>query len=138
MPALRLFLLGTLEIQYDGQQLPKPPTQKSQSLFAYLALHRHRPQPREHLAGMFWGERPERKARRSLTTALWQIRRSLPDAAALLAGPQTVQFDPQVDLWLDVDEFEGLAGPHDPGHSQSAAGLYRGALTVEAEGIAPT
>jgi ABC-type oligopeptide transport system substrate-binding subunit/DNA-binding SARP family transcriptional activator len=126
MPGLRLFLLGPLDIQYDGQRVPKPPTQKSQSLFAYLALHRQRPQPREHLAGMFWGDRPERKARRSLTTALWHIRRALPEAAAFLAGPQTVQLDPQAELWLDVDDFEGLAGYQDLTRLQAAAGLYRG------------
>jgi ABC-type oligopeptide transport system substrate-binding subunit/DNA-binding SARP family transcriptional activator len=128
MPALQLFLLGALDIQYDGQQLPKPPTQKSQSLLAYLALHRQRPQSREHLADMFWGDWPERKARRSLTTALWQIRRSLPDSAALLSDLQTVQFDPHVDLWLDADEFEGLAARQDLASLQSAAGLYRGDL----------
>jgi DNA-binding SARP family transcriptional activator len=53
MPALRLFLLGSLDMRYDGQQLPKPPTLKSQSLLAYLALHRQRPQPRERLATSF-------------------------------------------------------------------------------------
>ncbi len=128
MPALRLSLLGPLDIRYGGQQLPKPPTQKSQSLFAYLALHRQRPHPREHLAGMFWGDRPERKARRSLTTALWHIRRALPKAAVILAEPRTVQLDPHAELWLDVDEFEGSAGHQELARLQSAAGLYRGAF----------
>lgn len=46
MPVLRLHFLGTLDIRCDGQQLPKPPTAKSQSLLAYLVLHRHQIQPR--------------------------------------------------------------------------------------------
>jgi DNA-binding SARP family transcriptional activator len=61
MSALRLYLLGPLDIRHDGQQLPKPPTLESQSLLAYMALHRCQPQPRERLAGLLWGERPERK-----------------------------------------------------------------------------
>ena len=105
---LRLYFLGTLDIRYDDQPLPKPPTLKSQSLLAYLILHRHRPQPRERLIGLFWGDRPERRARRSLSTALWHIRRCLPAEGYLLADAQTVQFNPRSDFWLDVDELEKL------------------------------
>ncbi|MFQ5858356.1 MAG: AAA family ATPase, partial [Anaerolineae bacterium] len=109
MPALQLYFLGTLDIRCDDQPLPTPPTLKSQSLLAYLVLHRDRPQPRDRLAGLFWGDRPERKARRSLATALWHIRRCLPDEGCILSDPHTVQFDPQANLWLDVEEFERLA-----------------------------
>ncbi len=87
---LQLYFLGTLDIHYDDRQLPKPPTLKSQSLLAYLILHRDWPQPRDRLTGLFWGDRPERKARRSLTTALWHIRRCLPDKECLLSDPHTV------------------------------------------------
>ena len=108
MSTLRLYFLGTLDIRYDSQPLPKPPTLKSQSLLAYLVLHHHRPQPRDRLVGLFWGDRPQRKARRSLSTALWHIRRCLPNDIPILSDPHTVQFDPQSDLWLDVDQFEKL------------------------------
>ncbi|MFN2231988.1 MAG: ABC transporter substrate-binding protein [Anaerolineae bacterium] len=128
MPTLRLSLLGPLEIHDGDQRLPKPPTLKSQSLLAYLALHRDRPQPRERLAGLFWGDRPEHKARRSLTTALWHLRRCLPNEGLLLSDAQTVQFDPQADLWLDVDAFESLSSSSDPSRLQAAVALYRGEL----------
>ena len=106
---LRLYLLGMLDIRCDGQPLPKPPTLKSQSLLAYLILHRDQPQPRERLADLFWGDRPARKARGSLTTAVWHIRRCLPDKGLILSDPHTVQFDPQAYLWLDVEEFQALS-----------------------------
>lgn len=76
--------LGTLDIRYDDQQLPKPATLKSQSLLAYLILHRHQPQLRDRLVGLFWGDRPERKARQSLATSLWHIRHCLPDEQLIL------------------------------------------------------
>ncbi len=126
MPALRLFLLGPFVIRHEGHPLAKPPTLKSQSLFAYLALHRRQPQPRERLAALFWGDRPERRARRSLTTALWHIRRCLPDENSLLADVHAVQFDPQADLWLDVAEFEARVACSDLSSLQAAAALYRG------------
>jgi ABC-type oligopeptide transport system substrate-binding subunit/DNA-binding SARP family transcriptional activator len=126
MAALRLFLLGTLDIRHDVQQVPKPPTLKSQALFAYLALHRQQPQRRERLADLFWGDRPERRARRSLTTALWHIRRCLPTEGWLLGDVHSAQFDPQADLWLDVAEFEALVARPELSCLQAAVALYRG------------
>jgi ABC-type oligopeptide transport system substrate-binding subunit len=73
---------------------------------------------------MFWGDRPERKARRSLTTALWHIRRCLPDEALILSDSRTVQFDPQSDPWLDVEEFEAQACGYDAVGLESALALY--------------
>jgi len=124
-PTLRVYLLDTLDIQYDGQQLPKPPTLKSQSLLVYLILHRDRPQPRERLVDLFWGDRAENKARRSLRTALWHIRRCLPEGF-IRSDPHSVQFDPQGDLWVDVGEFESLVSHDDIDSLQSAVALYRG------------
>jgi ABC-type oligopeptide transport system substrate-binding subunit/DNA-binding SARP family transcriptional activator len=128
MPILRLYFLGPLVTRYDERQLPVPPTLKSQSLLAYLVLHRDQPQPRERLATLLWGDRPERRARHSLSTALWHIRRCLPDDDLVLSDPHTVQFDPQADLWLDVEAFEIQASQDDVASLRSAVALYRGDL----------
>ena len=126
MPTLRLYLLGTLEIHYGDDQLPRPPTLKSQSLLAYLVLHRHRPQTRDRLIDLFWGDRPERRARHSLRTALWHIRRCLPEEELIVSDPHRIQFDPESDLWLDVDEFEFQVSHDDIARLQAAVALYRG------------
>jgi len=142
MGTLKLFLLGNPELRRDDEALPKPPTQKSQSLLAYLATHRDVPHPRHELIGLFWGESGERRARRSLSTALWQVRRALaagePDSSEyILAEGDTVQFDPQSDCWLDVAFFEaqvrrqigaGVDGVSsaDVRELQQALDLYRG------------
>jgi ABC-type oligopeptide transport system substrate-binding subunit/DNA-binding SARP family transcriptional activator len=126
VPTLRLYLLGPLDIRYDGQPLPKPPTLKSQSLLAYLALHREYPQPRDRLIDLFWGERPETKARRSLRTALWHIRRCLPQEGLLLSDLHTVQLDPEGDVWLDVDEFQSEISQRDIARLEQGLALYRG------------
>jgi ABC-type oligopeptide transport system substrate-binding subunit/DNA-binding SARP family transcriptional activator len=123
---LQFRFLGPLEVCFGDRRLSKPATLKSQSLLAYLVLHRAQPQPRERLAGMFWGERPERKARHSLATALWRIRRCLPDETLILANSHTVWLDPQSDLWLDVEAFEAWASRDDAASLESAAALYRG------------
>ena len=124
---LKLSFFGPLEMRHGEDALPKPPTQKSQSLLAYLVLHRDQPQSRDRLADLFWGERPERKARRSLTTALWHIRRCLP-GEPILSDLSTVQFAPQASTWLDVDSFETLASRRDISSLREAVALHRGQL----------
>jgi DNA-binding SARP family transcriptional activator len=123
---LRVRFLGTLDICADDQPLSKPPTLKSQSLLAYLIYHRRQPQPRERLAGLFWGDRPEPKARHSLATALWHIRRCLPREEYILSDFHTIQFDPQADLWLDVERFEFEVHSHDMARLEAAVALYQG------------
>ncbi|MGE5223627.1 MAG: AAA family ATPase [Omnitrophica WOR_2 bacterium] len=126
MATLQLYFLGSLGMRSGNEPLPKPPTLKSQSLLAYLVYHRRQPLHRDQLAGIFFGERTEHKARRSLSTALWHIRRCLPGDSVILNDSQTVQFDPQSPLWLDVEEFEALAARSDAASLHAAVALYRG------------
>ncbi|HSN76983.1 MAG TPA: BTAD domain-containing putative transcriptional regulator [Anaerolineae bacterium] len=130
-PLLHIYSLGSFELHYpadsDGPMEPlrMPATLKSQALLAYLLVHRRWPHSRAQ-ADLFWGDRPERKARRSLSTALWQIHRCLPRADLLLCTATSVQFDPRASLWLDIQAFETLAAQPDLVSQQGAVDLYRG------------
>lgn len=126
MPILQLRFLGLLDIRWDDQPLPTPATRKAQSLLAYLVMNRSRPQLRDHLVDQFWGEQPEHKARRSLATALWHIRRCLPTEQFIQSDAHTVQFVAQGDLWLDVDECESALSANDLSILQRGITLYRG------------
>ena len=135
-PELQVRCLGRLSLRCceapegAASDLPLPATLKAQSLLAYLVAHRDRPQGRDHLAEIFWGDRPEHNARRSLATALWQIRRCLPGDDFLLADTANVQLNPHRAFWLDVAEFEKLArtriAPAHVSALQQAVALYRG------------
>jgi ABC-type oligopeptide transport system substrate-binding subunit/DNA-binding SARP family transcriptional activator len=123
---LRICTLGGFELWYGQSPLPLPATLKSQSLLAYLIAHRERPQPRDRLVDLFWGDRPERKARASLSTAVWHMRRCLPEDELILSDSHMLQFDPQAELWLDAEAFESLAAQGDMTDLQAAVDLYRG------------
>ncbi len=126
-----LHFLGAFDVRCNEQMLPLPPTLKAQSLLAYLVLHRDRPQPRERLAALFWSDRPDRKARRSLATALWHIRRCFPQTQVVLSDARTVQFDPQTRIQTDVEAFEALASREDVESLRQALSLYRGAFLAD-------
>src|SRR5690606_11472698 len=77
MNILRIKLLGNLEVSRGGKPLAAPSTRKARSLLAFLVLNRRRLHSRDVLAGEFWGDSPQDRARQSLRTTLWRIRKGL-------------------------------------------------------------
>ncbi|MCO5187979.1 MAG: AAA family ATPase [Anaerolineae bacterium] len=124
---LRIYTLGGFELRWqDDKQLPKPVTVKAQALLVYLATH-----PKQHTRGqlsdMFWEDRPERKARRSLSTALWHIRRCLPKAFDYIqTDSDVVHFNHDAPFWVDTLAFVEYATSKHLSDWQAAIALYRG------------
>ena len=69
-------LLGGFNLRYDDRDIGSL-ARKSVSVFAYLVMNRDRPQTRDLLAGRFWSDLSEDKARKRLSNSLWQIRSAL-------------------------------------------------------------
>src|SRR5881396_834315 len=78
--------------------LPK----KAEALFAYLALNIGRPQMRDKLAALLWGETGNVQARNSLRQALFVLRRGFGSTTPpmLHTAGETVTLNP---VALDVD-----------------------------------
>ena len=110
MPTLRVHFLGGLALAWDDQPLPPISSAAARSLFAYLIMHRDRRHTRDLLAGTFWPDLPDATARRRLTQALWQIRRTFDPHPVLQTEGDTIQIDLSLPVWLDVEEFERQAG----------------------------
>ena len=102
---LELITLGGFQIRREDTPLTGFESRKAEALLVYLAVE-CRPHTRSALAGLFWGDCTESRARGNLRRVLSNLRR--------LAGPhllittQTVAFDAQSDYWLDIREFERL------------------------------
>jgi DNA-binding SARP family transcriptional activator len=112
MSALEIRLLGTFQIGHQGRvQVPRP-IHAVQALLAYLVLHRQKTHAREVLAGLFWGDYTETKARSCLSTALWRLRQVLEPhgiargAYLLTRSSGEVGFNSTSDHWLDVAALE--------------------------------
>jgi len=111
METLDIKLLGNVELYLGGNRLKGFATKKSKALFAYLVLGKGRMYARERLAEAFWGDLPEARARRALSTDLWRIGNLLKDGGAdpdlyLVSNTETVGFNANSPHWVDVDAFE--------------------------------
>ena len=112
MGILQVALLGGVHVTHNNWLTEAKLTREIQALLAYLLLHRHRVHPREVLAGVFWAELTQEKARRALNTALWRLKKALepegiPAGTYLVSGYSgEVGFNCQSKYWLDAEVFE--------------------------------
>jgi DNA-binding SARP family transcriptional activator len=145
MEELHIWLFGRVRVAH-GEGAPEIRfTRGAQTLLAFLLLHPRRYHPREVLAELAWGDRPDDQARAALNTALWRLRNLLePEGVARGAYLRTtsageVGFNWDSDHWLDLAVFEKcasciLAIPPDamePGHARQLEAilpLYNGEL----------
>jgi predicted ATPase/DNA-binding SARP family transcriptional activator len=143
MPRLSISLIGTFQVTLGGEYVTRFESDKVRALLAYLAVESERRHRREKLAGLLWPAKSESKARRNLSQALFNLRSAIGDRNAspafLHVGPQTIQFNPASDHWLDVSILRKLMSDctkHSHrslstcdeciGKLQKALGLYRG------------
>jgi TolB-like protein len=132
--ACRLTLLGGFALESgDGKALTLP-TRKDRLLLAYLALSAGKPQTRERLAGLLWGDRAETQARDSLKQALAGIRQAFrqADLDPVRADRESVMLAPE-GVEVDAVEFARLAT--DAQASEKAVTLYRGDLLDGIDGV---
>lgn len=139
MTAIHLQLLGDFCLTYQGKPVANIDTPRLRALVAYLALHRHAPQARHHLAFTFWPDTSEAQALTNLRKQLLYLRNALPAVDLLVqVARQTVQWSPTAQFGLDVAEFEAtLARATTAAGTQAinllchAIALYRGDLLPE-------
>jgi len=112
MSFLRITLFGCVRVTHNNWLTVVELTREIQALLAYLLLQRHRVHSREVLAELFWGDYGQERARGSLNTALWKLRKAL-EPAGIPAGTYVknshsgeVSFNKDSQYWLDVEVFE--------------------------------
>src|SRR5579859_5067526 len=139
-PTLHLRLLGGFALLHNDQQAPNLTTMRLRSLLTYLVLHRDAPQPRQHVAFLFWPDTTEAQARNNLRQLLHQLRQAIPAVEQFLsADARMLHWRPAMPYSLDVAEFEQALTLADVARRrndqralqdalQQADSLYRGEL----------
>lgn len=121
---LQLRLLGGFEADADHAAALALAPKKARALLAYLASPAGKPQPREKVADLIWGDiSRDEQARRSLRQALTTLRRCVPESA-LETRRETVAL--RADVQVDVARFERLAAASGQAELEAALDLYRG------------
>ena len=125
---LEVRLIGKFDINYDGEPITIS-SRIAQSLFAYLILTAGTLHRREKLAGMFWPDLSEEKARAYLRHELWRIRKALhdiPENGYIFSDDMNISFNSSTEYGLDVDALKNAGDK--AGADELVAGLsfYQG------------
>jgi non-specific serine/threonine protein kinase len=104
---LKVYLLGGFRL-FDGETaVTAVNTPRLQSLLAYLMLHRHAPQPRAHLAFLFWPDSTEAQARTNLRYLVHQLRQAFPQVDRFLyTGDGALHRRADAPFTLDVADLK--------------------------------
>ncbi len=130
---MRATLFETLRIYAPDGGAVDPGSPTTRSLIAFLLLNRNRPADRRRLAFTFWPRATESAARRNLRQYLHHMRSALtpidPDGSLLLTESSSVQFNPKVEISLDIDTFQYETRPEASAEElKHALTLYTGNL----------
>lgn len=132
-------MLGTFSITIQDTPIKLHAT-RGLSLLKYLLFHHKQRIPRDVLMDIFWPDAEPETARNNLNVAMYSLRRALRATTFLpviVFEDGAYGFDPILQLWLDVEEFERCikSGQHMEAQKQLsgavteyeiAVNLYRG------------
>lgn len=114
-PALLVSVVGGASFHYGDNEI-RLRNRKARAILAYLALSETGEEQRERIAGLFWSEASEEKARATLRQAVHEVREAM-DAAGcpcLIGTRMTVGLRPasfRVDLHELLDAVAGRQAP---------------------------
>jgi predicted ATPase/DNA-binding SARP family transcriptional activator/class 3 adenylate cyclase len=141
---LMVSFFGRFEIKFDNKPINLS-SRIAQSLLAYLILNPGISHRREKLAGMFWPNETEERARAYLRHELWRLRKVLSTKSKtdfLYADDINISFDSSTDYWLDVailkndsgvSSIEALINALSLFHGEFLPGLYDDWVILERE-----
>jgi ABC-type transport system substrate-binding protein/DNA-binding SARP family transcriptional activator len=132
---VKVFLVGRVALEADGLavQDARLPGRQGRLLFAYLAVQRGRPVPRDELAAALWGEAPPATWDKALTVLVSKLRSLLTEAG--LDGPHALtapfgcyRLELPEGTWIDAiaaadaaGEAERALAAGDPAAAKTAA-----------------
>ena len=101
-------MLGGFQASAGGEPIAGLRATAPTRLLAYLALHRGTAARRVYLAGLFWPDGSDLRARRRLSHTLWVLQTALSPVAPTLiqADRDTIGLNPDSPLRIDAEEFE--------------------------------
>jgi DNA-binding SARP family transcriptional activator len=134
--SMSVHMLGNFNVTIQETTLNLPAS-RSLSLFKYLLLHNQQFTPREVLMEAFWPDSEPETARNNLNVANHSLRRAIRTVIFLpviVFRDGAYGFEDNVDVWLDVEEFERCvnAGQRLEARSQRTAAVaeYEAAISL--------
>lgn len=108
-PSLSVCCFGQFQVFEDEHLIDDWTNRKGKAIFKHLLMQRPKPVVKDVLMELFWPDSSPDAARNNLNVAIYSLRRALrngyPDFSHILFQEDCYLINPDIDLWVDVDEF---------------------------------
>jgi two-component SAPR family response regulator len=112
--SLRAYCLGNFEVQFNWKRYDRWHSLKAKSLLRYLVAQKNKPVPKEVLIETLWPECDPESGSNNLKSTVYALRQmftkgetdKLVDSPIIVFSEGRYSIDPNVMLWVDLDEFE--------------------------------
>lgn len=121
MPELIAKLFGKPGIKIDGEKVEFP-YKKVEALLYYILVNKK--VSRSKAASLLWGSMIEKKAKKNLRNALYELKKSVSNKIVITPDRSTIKLNEECNLILDVDIF--LAE-----ENKKAIAVYKGEFLAE-------
>ena len=148
-PSVRVRFFGHFELLRGDEPVHLGCNAKALAILKYLLSRGVRPVSQDYLMAWLWPDSNVKRARWSLNSAIYALRKLLRGQLSPVASSDFIlfdksyyQLDPSVEVWTDKDEFEARCEygrhlertqrkPEAVAEYEAAVGLYRGDYLVE-------
>ncbi len=134
MSSCSLYLFGSPHLEVNGRPV-NTDRRKALALLAYLAVTQQSPtgaHTREALAALLWPDYEPGKAFAYLRRTLWELNQLLGEGV-VLAERDSVELNPQAEMWIDVAEFRRCLTQARSAPASRQAHLLRAAELYQAD-----
>ena len=112
-PALQVRFFGFFEVLYDNVSLPLGHNGRALNILKYLLTHRKAPVSRDFLMDWLWPHSAPRKARWSLNSAVYDLRRTLDQWPGKIRAAEIIShrngyysLSPEIQFYTDTEAFD--------------------------------
>lgn len=127
---MKISFFGGFQAHRSGGEPFAFSSRKARALIAFLAVEAVRPQSRETLASLLWGNTGEERARHNLRQSLAKIRQAFGDIIVVSGDCLSIDI---ATCSTDVGEFQSLAGETDSDALRRCLDLYKGEFLAGVE-----
>lgn len=103
---MRLYLLGSLRVDFEGVENAEPRGRKPCALLAMLAVAPRYTRPKDWLIDRLWSDRAAAQASGSFRTALGEIRKAFGENAGAIQFTENAVTLCADQIWVDVDDAD--------------------------------
>ncbi|MBS4536419.1 hypothetical protein GOQ29_12400 [Clostridium sp. D2Q-14] len=110
MAKLEIYLLGRVEILWQGESIIDKLSHKLIGILSYMAVNRENSFSRNKIANIFWDSSDSNSSRYNLRYNIWSLRKLFKDnnikQDIFIADKESIRFNEEFNIYVDAEDFQ--------------------------------